>query len=149
MAPLEKPIKTPSVSTGKKSKLIKALLALIFIAAVAGDVYFYKQLQVKQQDPQVVAEQETQELIAKIGALIVLPEGETPTVATVNEPEKLVDQPFFAKAQKGDKVLIYTNAKKAILYSPSTNKIVEVAPLNIGTPSTETPVAPASTETNQ
>lgn len=149
MAPLEKPIKTPSVSSGKKSNLFKALLILIFIAAVAGDVYLYKQLQVKQQDPQAVAQEEVATLLAKVGELIVLPDGETPTIATVNEPEKLVDQPFFAKAQKGDKVLIYTNAKKAILYSPSTNKIVEVAPLNIGTPSTETPVAPASTETNQ
>ncbi|MEK7084254.1 MAG: hypothetical protein AAB932_03410 [Patescibacteria group bacterium] len=29
------------------------------------------------------------------------------------------------------KVLIYTNAKKVILYDPVNNKIVEVAPLSI------------------
>ena len=51
-------------------------------------------------------------------------------MATVSDPEKLKDQPFFAKAQKGDKVLIYSNSQKAILYSPTEDKIVEVAPIN-------------------
>ena len=34
--------------------------------------------------------------------------------------------------QKGDKVLIYSASQKAILYSPSLNKIVEIAPVNTG-----------------
>ena len=53
-------------------------------------------------------------------------------MATVSDLEKLKDQPFFAKAKIGDKVLIYTDAKKAILYDPVNDKIVEVAPINIG-----------------
>ncbi len=85
-------------------------------------------------DPQGVAKQETRDLVAAVSKLIVLPDGEDPTVATVSEPNKLKSQAFFAKAQKGDKVLIYTNAKKAILYNPETNKIIEVAPINIGNP---------------
>ena len=44
---------------------------------------------------------------------------------------------FFSKAKVGDKVIIYTNARKAILYDPVAGKIVEVAPVNIGTPTTE------------
>ncbi len=39
-------------------------------------------------------------------------------------------QPFFANAQVGDKVLIYYKAKKAILYNPTDNKIVEVGPIS-------------------
>ena len=84
------------------------------------------------QNPARAAEEELRQIIARVGQLLVLPEGEIPTLATVTDPEKLKDQSFFVHAKIGDKVLIYTNAKKAILYSPAANKIVEVAPLNIG-----------------
>ena len=63
---------------------------------------------------------------------MVLPEDEEPSVATVADPEQLAGQPFFSKAKKGDKVLIYTNAQKAILYDPVAKKIIDIAPLNIG-----------------
>ena len=91
-----------------------------------------KQLADYKKDPNAAAKQETQDLIAKVGQLVVLPTDETPTVATVTDLSKLQDQPFFAGAQVGDKVLIYNNAKKAILYRPATHKIIEVAPINIG-----------------
>jgi hypothetical protein len=63
---------------------------------------------------------------------MLLPTEELPIVATVADPEKLKGQAFFVNATKGDKVLIYNTAKKAILYSPTENKIVDVAPLSIG-----------------
>jgi hypothetical protein len=69
------------------------------------------------------------DIIAKIGMLIELPQGETPTVATVTDPSKLTDQPFFAKAKAGDIVLIYTAAREAYLYDPVQNKLVTVAPI--------------------
>lgn len=73
-----------------------------------------------------------QTIINKVSRLIVLPEGETPTIATVADPSKLKGQAFFANAKVGDKVLIYPNSKKAILYDPNQDIIVEVAPVNIG-----------------
>lgn len=60
-----------------------------------------------------------------------LPIGEIPTVATVSEPEKLKNQEFFKDAKKGDKVLIYTNARKAILYDPLADKIITIAPVSL------------------
>ena len=108
------------------------MLLALFVIAVVFAIYSYTQLAELKRDPQRVAEQEVEELVNRVGKLIVLPEGEQPTVATVSDAESLQDQPFFAQAKNGDKVLIYTNARKAILYDPLSNKIVEVAPLNIG-----------------
>lgn len=74
---------------------------------------------------------ESTQLTEEVGKLMMLPE-ENPTVATVTDAEKLKNQPFFIRAENGDKVLIYDNAKKAILYRPSAKKIIDVAPINIG-----------------
>lgn len=75
-------------------------------------------------------------LISEVGKIILLPTGETPTVATVSDVDALKNsQPFFSQAKNGDKVLIYTKVKKAILYRPSTKKLIEVAPINLGSPS--------------
>jgi hypothetical protein len=89
-------------------------------------------LEKQQVDPTAKIREESNELISEVGKLIVLPSDEDPTIATVNDLEKLKDQPFFANAQLGDKVLIYTKASKAILYRPSEHKIIELAPLNTG-----------------
>lgn len=121
-------------------KSLPALFLVLFIAASGTAYYFYQRIP---KEPS--AQTEVKALVAQVGQLIVLPQGEDPTVATVVDPEKLKDQPFFANAKKGNKVLIYTNEKKAILYDPESNKIVEVAPVNIGNPS---PV-PTSTVINK
>jgi hypothetical protein len=78
-----------------------------------------------------ILQKEEEELIRRVGELISLPEGEKPSVATVADEEKLGDQVFFNNAKKGDKVLIYTNAKKVILYRPSEDRVVEVGSVNI------------------
>ncbi len=122
-----------AVTTKKPaSRRLVALLIIITLGSIGLAFYFYMQNVKFTRDPQKVAQEETDQLVSRVGELIVLPEGEIPTIATVTDPEKLKDQPFFSKAKNGDKVLIYTNAKKAILYDPTQNKIIEVAPLNIG-----------------
>ena len=112
---------------------------IIFVLALVGtvsSVYFYnkyKSTEQKVREASIVSQEDVQALVAKVGKLIKLPEGELPTVATVTDVEKLKDQPFFARAKVGDKVLLYTQAKKAILYDPVDNLIVEVGPLIIPT----------------
>ncbi len=122
-----------------KEKMVPAVLFIALIITASMAIYFYFQFIELKKNPQDLAQKEVKQLVERVSRLIVLPEGETPTMATVTDLEKLKDQPFFSKAKIGDKVLIYTNAKKAILYDPINNKIVEVAPLNIGsTPSSAT-----------
>lgn len=100
------------------------ILAIIVVAGLGGAGYFYSQSQSKK--PQ----DELTQIIKKVGELVELPAGEAPTLATVSDVSKLASQTFFQRAQNGDKVLIYTNAKKAYLYRPSTNKIIEIGPIN-------------------
>ena len=108
-----------------------ALIALMVLSLGAAGYFFWQFTELKS-NPQRFIQEETQALINKVSRLIVLPEGETPTIATVSDPEKLKDQPFFAKAKTGDKVLIFSTSQKAILYDPVNDIIVEVAPINIG-----------------
>ena len=125
---------TLTIPLKHKYKVTMWVVAVILVIAIAAAAYFYIQLGELKRNPQKVAEVEAQEVIAKVSRLIILPEGETPTVATVTDPERLKDQPFFQRAKVGYKVLIYTNARKAILYDPEQDKIAEVASLNIGEP---------------
>ncbi len=74
-----------------------------------------------------------------------LPQGETPTIATVSDKEKLKDQPFFKATENGDVLLAYTKAMQAILDRPNTNKIINVAPINLNGNTTGIPVAKEST----
>ncbi len=79
--------------------------------------------------PQVPQLEDTKQLVDEVGKLMVLPK-EVPTIATVTDITKLKNQPFFANAKNGDRVLLYTQAKKAILYRPSIKKIIDVEPIN-------------------
>jgi hypothetical protein len=72
-------------------------------------------------------------VIAQVGKLMVLPVNEQPAIATVTDLNPLAGQAFFANASIGDVVLMYAVAKKAILYSPEKNKIIEVAPITTDT----------------
>ena len=131
------------------TKRLLVILPTFLMIISAGLAYsFYTQLADLKNNPQNQnqAQAEVKDMVARVSQLILLPTGEDPTLATVVDPDKLKDQPFFANAQKGDKVLIYTNARKAILYNPTTNKIVDVAPISIGngTSAPTPPPAPSS-----
>lgn len=132
---------------GLKSFAFKLLpYVLIFALGVGGGIY------TAQQKPTWfglakgagAAQAEVDDLIAKVGKLISLPTDENPTVATVTDASKVKDQPFFANASNGDKVLIYQKAQKAILYRPSENRIIEVGAVNISGQPQASPTASPS-----
>lgn len=111
----------------KKRRLINIIIILIAIIAIGfGGFFYYKlhKLQIKSNQNQL-KEKEVDSLLSKVSDLYLLPEGERPTVATVSDPLALKDKSFFTQSLKGDKVLIYTKAGKAILYRPSIDKIIE------------------------
>ena len=65
------------------------------------------------------------ELTQRIGQVIDLPL-EEPTIATILDIKKLSNQVLADKAQNNDQLIIYTAAKKMILYRPSIKKVVEI-----------------------
>jgi len=107
----------------------------IIVGSLATGVYFYQRARTAEaiiKDPQKLGKEEGKRLIESLKKLMEIPADEEPTIATVADASKLKDQAFFAKSQNGDKVIVFTKAKKAILYRPSTNKIIDVAPVSIG-----------------
>ncbi len=130
----------------KSIKIILFILLVISIASISAAIYFYRQSKLVVTKSETVQVESVKDIVAKVGKLITLPEGEEPTLATVADPTQLQNQPFFAKAKRGDQVLVYTTARKVILYDPVANKVIDIAPLNMGNP-TNTPAptpAPAT-----
>lgn len=120
----------------KEWTLVLIIIVLIVAAAGAGGYYFsqHHNTFTLLKNTQTSPSNDVADTVAKVSKLMLLP-NETPTLATVSDKSKLADKPFFAHAENGDKVLIYANAKKAILYRPSINKIIEVAPVELPVPS--------------
>lgn len=132
-------------------KTLIVLVALLVLIGYGGGAYYFYQYKKLTRDPSAVAKQETDNLVAAVSKLILLPTGESPAVATVQDKEKLSSEVFFKNALNGDKVLIYYVAKKAFLYRPSTNKIIETAPLSSqdkNTGGTSTTTTTTKTEEN-
>ena len=120
---------------GQPGRIKKILLIAVSIIVVGGlgtaCYFFYSKYQEVKKNPQVVSQQEVTYLTDKVSKLLQLPKDETPTVATVQDKEKLKDQPFFKDSQNGDKLLIYTKAQKAIIYRDAENRIINVGPIAI------------------
>ncbi len=69
-------------------------------------------------------------LLEQLSKLMILPQGEQPIIATINDAAALSkEQPFYTGAINGDVVFIFQNAAKAIVFSPSRNIIVNVGPI--------------------
>lgn len=133
-----------------KKKYFSTILVAVLLLSFSLTFYFYKKYQTVQKTLQKqLSPDDREKLIAQVGKLIELPK-EEPTVASISDKEKLKNQPFFQNASNGDKVLIFTKAKKAILYRPSINKIIEVSQINLEATSsasvvTPTPIVSATT----
>lgn len=138
--PVRPPLPPPEPRRPRRSNtLSSSLIYIVILAALCGGAYAWwswsEWFPDEPGDAQATSREEEEDeitdLVARVGELIVLPEDEEPTIATVTDPEKLRDQVFFANAKEGDVVLIYTGAQKAYLYDPKIHKLVEVAPLTI------------------
>jgi hypothetical protein len=123
--------KKSSFTSDKTNMLIIAMGILLLVAVGSiGYLYYHFVLPGKQE----VKSEETL-LRDAVGSKILLPD-ESPQIATVTDKTKLADQPFFKKAENGDKILIFTNANRAVLYRPRIKKVIDTTTISL-TPEVE------------
>jgi hypothetical protein len=161
-APADEPQAAPAVtvaspkSEAKSSKLHLLIEAVLLIAVIVLGAWSWglmsdrddlkRQVAQLNSNPQIAVQKQTDQLIAAVGKLMDLPKGETPTIANVSDAAQAKKQSaFFNNAQNGDKVLMYVKAGEAILYRPSTDRIILVAPLTFNNNATTTPPTTSST----
>jgi hypothetical protein len=116
-----------------RNRAVRLFVLVVFLILAGVAFYFYNQYQSTKsllQNPTASSNAEAKQTLEQVGKLIELPKNEQPKLATVTDVNQLSGQPFFMNAKNGDRVLIYAVAGKAILYRPSINKIIEVAPVN-------------------
>lgn len=94
------------------------ILMLTGLIATLVNVGWHYQMELKKSEVEKIAN--------KVGRLMMLP-NEYPTLATVTDAERLAGDNFFVNAKNGDKVLIYRQTGKAILYRPQIDKIIDIA----------------------
>jgi hypothetical protein len=70
------------------------------------------------------------DMLAKLGSIMILPEGEDPVISTITDANGLkTDAPFYRNAENGDKILIYAESGKIIIYRESENLIINAGPI--------------------
>jgi hypothetical protein len=122
-------IKTKQKSNGK-SFFIFILFVFLF-ASLFGTYYFYNKYNQLKKNPDIISQKEVDNTLASVEKLMVLPSDETPSMATVLDKNKLEGQDFFVGVENGDKLLIFSKSMQAIIYRPSSNKIIKVGPIFI------------------
>ncbi len=117
----------------KKRAMAAGVVITVLLAGYFGYDYYttQKELSEYKDNSDVVVLKEREDLLKALNKLVLLPEGEEPTIATITNAANLHNQKFFIRAENGDKVIIYPVTQRAILYRPSIKKIIESAPVSI------------------
>ncbi len=118
-------------------KLVIAVVAIVMLLVGAASYGYY----FTDRGKELADQRDFDQTLKAVSKLYDLPE-EVPVLATVTNKDELTSQSMFADAENGDKVLIYNQAKKVILYRPNTKKIINVATINATTPGAQAEIAP-------
>ena len=102
-------------------KVAIILGALLIITSAGTFLLYQKYRQVLANNPK----REAQSIIDQVAKIVELP-GEQPEVATVKDAAKLSNAVLAKKTENGDKLLIYGESKRIVIYRPSTQRVVDI-----------------------
>jgi hypothetical protein len=149
---------SPLAMPGKRGGWSSFIWALLVLALAGSLIKLYisyqdvktakenleKNNQIAKVDPATLSDEE---LFMFLSGRAELPSG-TSTVATVKDVESLRSKdPFFAKAANGDKVIQFD--REALLYRPSSDKIVRLGPSNDSSVASSTATASGTATTGK
>ncbi|PID99056.1 hypothetical protein CSA80_02985 [Candidatus Saccharibacteria bacterium] len=139
-----------SKAQSTKAKMFIMILVIISLLGLTG--YFWNEArQAKSQTPQAAQERntkETKKVLAKLKKVLLVDDKNDPTVARIDNPEKLKkDNPeFYKNAQKDDYIIVYK--QRAIIFrSNDHGRIINIAPIvNTGEIKNDKKPAPEETK---
>lgn len=120
-----RPLRRRHVSPRRRLRRFWLIVAILVGASLLG--YYVVQ------HHQAAAMSANQRLIRDVSRQAVVPTDEIPSVTTVTDPAK-VNQQFLEGTKKGDKVLLYYQSSRAVVYRPSTDQVVNMGPFSAPSP---------------
>lgn len=111
------------------SKKIIISLLILLILSLASSLYIFGQYKKLLKNADNIGQAESAMILNKLSKIIELPKDEIPQLADIIDIDKLKGDPFFSESKNGDKIIIYSKAKKAIIYRLEENKIINVGPI--------------------
>lgn len=119
--------------SGRRSRrgVISVLLVLLLLTTGVSALLFIKYQRALGSNPS----EERQQIISKIEHVVLLP-NEDPSLSTVVDSTKFTNQTLRDRAKNGDKLLIYAEAKRLVIYRPATQKVVDLLTIQEKQPTT-------------
>lgn len=119
-------------------------VALILILLIALSYYFVQYQRLAADNPKQQTQEEVDRAVSEVEKLMYISNSSGAQLASVTDVSKLQGQKFFENAQNGDYLLLFPVSEQAVLYRPSTKKIIQVGPFS---PSAENVAPPTSSGT--
>jgi len=119
-----------AASAPPRTSRMKLVVGIIVVLVISGvGIYFDLRDGDIDKSPEEQRE-EIEEIVAEVRTHMYVPEEELPLLATVVDAEALAgQQPFYRGVLDGDKVLIFVQTQRAIIYSPERDIIVNAGPV--------------------
>lgn len=124
MSEFQQPVKNEPVKKQHTNTFLVILILVLALALGAVGYLYYREKQPGSDDAAIKAE--IDRLSSRVSQLVKVPEGETPTVATVIDAKKLKknNPVFYEGVENGDKLLVYSD--RVVLYDVNNDVVLNM-----------------------